>query len=92
MKFKWRLPNDDCRIESRRVDQDSLEIVGKLREAERERFLAKSIVTSLDREREEGRSLALLRADILAFKAEEKSAEEVARETAKFEALRAQNS
>jgi len=62
VRFKWRLSNDDRRIESRRVDQDSLEILGKLRKTERERFLASSIVTSLDKERAEGRSLALLQA------------------------------
>ena len=89
-KFKWRLPNDDRRIESRRVDQDSLEIIGTLKKAERERFLANSIVTSLDKEREEGRSLALLKTEILGFKAEEKSAEEIQKETTKFDSLRAQ--
>ena len=62
VKFKWRRPIDDRRIESRRVDQESLEIVGTLKKAERERFLANSIVTSLDKEREEERSLALLKA------------------------------
>jgi len=90
VRFKWRRPNDDRRIESRRVDQNSLEIVGILKKAERERFLANSIVTGLDKEREEGRSLALLRAKILDFKVEEKSAEEIQKETAKFDALRAQ--
>lgn len=90
VKFRWRLPNDDRRIESRRVDQDSLEIVGKLRRAERERFLARSIVTSLKKVRAKGRSLALLKAEILAFKVEEKSAEEIEKEKAKFEALRKQ--
>lgn len=90
VRFRWRLPNDDRRIESRRVDQDSLEILGKLKEAEKERFLARSIVTSLDKERAEGRSLALLQPEILGFKAERKNADEIATESAKFEALRAQ--
>lgn len=90
VRFKWRLPNDDRRIESRRVDQDSLQILGKLRKTERKRFLASSIVTSLDRERAEGRSLALLQAEITGFKVEKKSAEEIVAETAKFNALRAQ--
>ena len=72
IRFKWRRPNDDRRIESRRIDQDSLEIVGTMKKAERERFLANPIVTSLDKEREEGRSLALLKAEILDFRAEKK--------------------
>ena len=67
-----------------------MEIVGTLKKAERERFLANSIVTSLDREREEERSLALLKAEILDFNAVKKSAEDIQNETAKFDALRAQ--
>src|ERR1700686_997675 len=51
IKFRWRLPNDDKRLESRRVDQQSIEIVGDLKQSERDKFLAKSIVTSLTRER-----------------------------------------
>ena len=90
INFKWRLPNDDRRVESRRVDQDSLEIVGKLKHAEREKFLSSSIVTSLDKEREKGRSLALLKAEILDFKAERLSVEEIKKEAAKFDALRTQ--
>lgn len=90
IQFKWRLPNDDTRPESRRVDQDSIDIVGELKKAERERFLAKSIVTSLQRERGAGRSLALLRPEILEFVVERKEASEIAEETARFEALRAQ--
>jgi hypothetical protein len=41
IKFNWRLPNDDRRGESRRVDQQSIEIVGQLRKSERARFLGK---------------------------------------------------
>ena len=64
--------------------------MGTLKKAERERFLANSIVTSLDKEREKERSLALLKAEILDFNAVEKSAEEIQNETAKFDSLRAQ--
>lgn len=90
VRFKWRRPNDDPRVESRRVDQGSLEILGKLREREREGFLAGAIVTSLNRERSEGRSLALLKAEIRGFEAERKSAAEIDAEMQKFERLRAQ--
>lgn len=87
VRFKWRLPDDDRRRESLRVDQDSLEIVGDLKYGERQRFLEKAIVTSVDREREQGRSLALLRAEILGFRYERKDDEEIAYEAQKFEAL-----
>jgi hypothetical protein len=46
IRFNWRKPTNDVRVESRRVDQDSLEIVGELKPSERQRFLSKSIVTS----------------------------------------------
>lgn len=90
IRFKWRRPNDDSRPESRRVDQDSIEIIGELKPAERERFLAKSIVTSLPREREAGRSLALLKPEILEFVVEKKTPDELSEETKRFDALRAQ--
>lgn len=90
IRFKWRMPNDDHRVESRRVDQDSIRIVGELRRSERQRFLAATIVTGLERERVEGRSLALLNAKILAFKVEKKTEDEIDQETRRFEALRAQ--
>ena len=61
IKFNWRIPNDDKRVESRRVDQQSIEIVGQLKKSERAGFLAKAVVTSLVREREAGRSFALLK-------------------------------
>ena len=77
IKFNWRLPNDDRRVESRRVDQQSIEIVGRLRKSERDAFLGKAVVTSLNREREAGKSFALLKPEILAFKIEKKDADEI---------------
>jgi hypothetical protein len=90
IKFKWRLPNDDRRLESRRVDQQSIEIVGELKPSERSGFLANAIVTSLQREREAGKSFALLKPEIIAFKIEDKSADDIKAESAAFEAIRAQ--
>ena len=90
IRFRWRRPNDDRRVESRRVDQDTLRIVGDLQKSERERFLAGSFVTSLNKERKAGRSLALLRAEILEFKVENKNDADREAEAQKFEALRAQ--
>jgi hypothetical protein len=90
IRFRWRLPKDDNRSESRRVDQDSISIVGTLRKSERHKFLGKTIVSSLDQERKAGRSLAFLRAEILDFKIESKYLDEVKREAEAFETLRAQ--
>lgn len=90
IRFDWRAPNDDRRPESRRVDQQSIEIAGDLKPSERERFLAKSIVTSVNREREAGKSLALLRPDISEFVITKKSAQDISIEQTRFEAIRAQ--
>lgn len=90
VRFRWRLPKNDPRAESRRVDQDSVEIVGELKPSERQRFLARSIVSSLDAERKAGRSLALLKADIREFKIERKDSAEVKREQARFASFRKQ--
>ncbi len=90
IRFKWRLPTDDPRQESRKVDQDSIEIIGKLRAGEKEPFLSKSITTSLKRERELGRSLALLKSEIQEFILARKTDEELALDQKRFEALRAQ--
>jgi len=90
IKFKWRRPSDDPRIESRRVDQQSIEIVGQLKRSEREKFLAKSIVTSLSREREAGRSFALLKPEKLEFKIQRKTDDDITEERRSFETLRTQ--
>lgn len=84
IKFTWRRPRDDSRIESRRVDHQSLRIVGQLRKSERQKFLAPLITTSLHKERAAGRSLALLKAEIQEFFWEKKEASELALEKKKF--------
>ncbi len=90
IRFRWRTPKDDPRVESRRVDQDTLEIVGSIKKSERERFLSSMIVTSLDSERNAHRSLALLKAEILEFKVEKKNEADFKSEADKYAALRAQ--
>ncbi len=88
INFKWRLPKaEDQRIESRRIDQQSLEIVGKLKNSEKEAFLAPLIVTSLDKEREKNKSLALLKAQDLQFFYEQKTEEEIQKQKVKFDEL-----
>lgn len=91
IRFRWRLPNDDPRVESRRVDQDSIRIVGELKPSERQRFLARRIVTSLRQEREAKRSLALLKARIVGFSFERKSDAEFERDRLAFAALHNQS-
>lgn len=91
IKLKWRLPHDDRRPESRRVDQQSIEIVGKLKEAERPALLGRAIVTSVERERAQGKSLALLKPEFREFVAERKTDDEYRSDQRRFEAIRAQD-
>ena len=90
--YKWRRPRvmADQRSESRRVDDRSIEIVGSLPIGERHRLVARTAVTSLKRERELERSLALLKAEIIDFWHEKKSNDELNRDRAGREAIRAQ--
>lgn len=90
IKFKWRRTTDDQKIESRQIDQQSLSVIGEMKSDERERFLSKLIVTGLDSERSAGKSLALLKAAIIDFKIEQKTADDLAAERLRFDALRRQ--
>ena len=91
IRFHWRLPTDDNRLESRRVDQGSLEIVGQLKKSERGSILSPLIVTSLNDERAAGRSFALLKADILGFKVKSKPEEEIEKQAEEFNSFRSQD-
>ena len=77
VKFDWRLPTNDSRIESRHVNNQTLEISGNMKSRERPAFLNKHIVTSLNKEFSEGRSLALLAPEILEFKITKKSVDKL---------------
>lgn len=91
VKFKWRLPTDDMRIESRHVDSQSLEIVGKLADREKATFLDKLIVSGLNEQRDKGRSLALLKPKILDFKIQKKSQSDIDEEQSKIDAFHKQD-
>lgn len=90
IKFNWRLPNDDPRIESRRVDQQSIEIVGDLKQTARGSFLAGSVVTSLVSQRAAGKSFALLKPEIMSFIVEKRDQEDIDQEQEVFDSIRAQ--
>ncbi len=90
IRFKWRASADDTRPESRRIEQQSLQIMGELKQSERDRFLAKAIVTGLDAERQAGRSLALLRPKSPVFSFEKKSQPEIEADRKRFAALHQQ--
>ena len=82
--FRWRRPRvaSDKREESRRVDDKSIEIRGRLAERERHPLVNRMAVDSVIAEGEAGRSLAFLRMEVLDFWYEKRGAEELVREKA----------
>ena len=91
VQFRWRLPRNDPRKESRRVEHGSLRIIGALKKGKpREDLLTPLVTYSLKKERQEGKSLALLSAEIEEFFWEKKLAEQLEEEAALFKQARAQ--
>lgn len=90
VRFESRSPTSDIRQESRHVNHQTLEIVSKLKSSERSRFLAQKVVTSLNKEHEEGRTLALLEPKNVDFLVERKSDSEVREEQSRVDAFHAQ--
>lgn len=93
IRYRWSKPkaSKDVRTESRRVDPNSIEILKQLRPADRNSVLRRSLTTSLARERESNRSLALLSAEILDFWYQRHSDEELQRKQTILARLRGQN-
>lgn len=87
IRFHWRKPKDDHRPESRRVDQQSIEIIGKLPKNERGKLLANLEVTGLKAVSAQGKSFALLRPKNPRFTIERKSADEIAQEKRSYESI-----
>lgn len=92
IRYRWRKPtaSSDRRQESRRVDQDSIEIIGKLRERDRHSFLNRAAVTSLRAALDAGRSLALLRCEIMDFWSERRTSDEISKQAQVYENMRNQ--
>ena len=85
IRFRCRMPTDDRRPEGRRIDEESLEILGNLNVRERGGFVAPAVVDSLQAVREQGRSFALVRVDICEFIITPKSPEQYEKEKRRFE-------
>lgn len=90
IRFKCRKPDSDDRPESRRVDHQSIEIIGKLKPSERQSFLAPLEVTSVSAAKANGLSLALLRPRNPVFAIERKTDDEIEEERARNKAYAAQ--
>lgn len=92
IRYRWARPkaSKDTRTESRRVDPHSIEILGPLRVPDRNPLVARVAVTSLAKEAEAGRSLALLKAEILDFWAERRPQAEITEREQLLTRLRSQ--
>lgn len=89
IRFKWRLPevNRDNRIESRNVNQQSIEKIGNLRKDSRAAFLDPMVVHSTKKERAEGRSLCLIQPENPQFFMRQRSAEAMQQRQAEYAKL-----
>ncbi len=85
IRFHGRKPKDDPRPESRRVDQQSIEIVGKLSKHERTVLLSNLEVTGLNAVSAQGKSFALLRPRNPRLIIDRKSPEEFMQEKNEYE-------
>jgi len=83
-------PAQDARPEARQVGQKTAEIIGQLPRTEQPAFLARAAVDGLRREAELGRTLALLKAEVLGFSCEKLGPAEFVERCAAFGQLREQ--
>ncbi len=91
VRFKWRRPSDDLRSESRHVDSQSIEIIGRMPDREKVPFLDGQIVTSLNDQRKKGLSLALLKPTIHSFHIERRPQAELDVEQARINVFHSQD-
>lgn len=91
IEFRWRLPEvaRDRRVESKRVQQDSIIILGKLKASGREQFLERAIIDSTASAYKTGRSLALVRPINPVFKFRRRTDKEIAELTKGYEEINA---
>lgn len=84
VRFKYRLPTTDKRVESCHVFEDSIVKDGAIPEAERARFLSPIILGSAKQAEAAGQSLALIRPRNTRFIAKPKSSAEIEKEREAF--------
>ncbi len=89
VRLKGRLPETrkDNRRESRNVDQDSIKLLGTMPADRRSAFIEPAIVGSTKKERENGRSLALIRPERPEFFHRKRSPDEIAKRRGLYDRL-----
>lgn len=77
IEYEYRVPKDDKRRESRRVQEDTIQVVGDLPPKERAKLLNSVVVSSTAVAASRGQSLALIRPQKVEFSAKKKTAKQV---------------
>lgn len=90
IEFDWKTPDDDKRLESKRIFSQSLVKVGSVPEGERHAFARRAIVTSLDEQLAMNRTFALIRPEFPKFSVVPMTDEETAKERKEREHLHKQ--
>ena len=92
IQYRWRRPKDDPRRESRRLEEQSLTVTGKLSRDSHASFLDPLLRTSYVDAAQRGETLTLVRPRNLSFRWRRKSDAEIAGDKAAFATASAQGS
>jgi hypothetical protein len=92
VEYRGETPRDDRRIESCRVDEPTLRVVGKIPERERAAFLDRFVRPSCTAAQEQGESLTLVRPRALEFKWKRKTEDQILSEFSRRAATLTQGS
>lgn len=92
IEYEWRKPRDDKRKESRRVQEDTINVVGKMRTKERANFLGPLVLPSTREAAARGMTLTMIRPRNLRFSYRRKSEEQIKKEKRAYETVASQGS
>lgn len=92
VEYNWRMPTGDLRPESRRVQEETIQTVGKMKASERSRFIKPLILPSTDDAAAQGKTLTLIRPLRPKLSSSRKSEEELDAERRAYHLVASQQS
>ncbi len=87
IEYDWVKPSDDLRVESQKVDPDSIVVKGKMTKAEQIKLLNPLVRSSFAESNDKGDSLTLIRPKEIKFKWSKKSQSDLESEASKHAEL-----
>ncbi|MGB8274205.1 MAG: hypothetical protein WCF16_02935, partial [Alphaproteobacteria bacterium] len=90
IEYEYRTPKDDKRPESRRVQEDTIRVVGSVPLRERANLLSRVIVSSTARAAAGGQTLALIRPRNVRFVSKKKTSKDIDEEQRAYRAAASQ--